>query len=97
MLYVDLWKMLIERGHRNAAYGLLCDAFAWLEISVLSGRAQDPSIDRAAPQASIREELMEILQDPDGRMLREWFDLYCSNEEKFLERVSAWTGECCGD
>lgn len=97
MLYVDLWKMLIERGHRNAAYGLLCDAFAWLEISLLSGRANDPAVTQAVAQATLREELMEILQDPDGHKLREWFDIYLSDESKFLNRATTWIESCCDE
>lgn len=95
MVYVDIWDVLIQRGHQNAAYGLLCDAFNWLQISIVSRFAGNTDKAHASEHAGLREELMEILRDPDGRMLHEWIELHATNQERFLDRASAWVAKCC--
>lgn len=96
-IHVAVWKQLIFFGFCEAAVGLLCDVFTLLKIverspvaNVEVGKLRDDA------RANVREEAMIILADNDGQKLREWLDLFGTDESAFKARAREWV-EHCGD
>ena len=92
--YFSLWKVLIERRHRRAAVGLLCDAFghlAGVEHIIRESAIEHGDIVRA----SLREDLMDMIGDHDGRKLKHWLAIFLQDDHaEFLDLADGWVRLC---
>jgi hypothetical protein len=87
---VRAWAKLLYQGHFRAAAGMTCDLFDNLAVcehdpKMRSIPALTEFADKRAPR--IREVLMVMLGDIDGKELRRWIELYHSDLPAFKSRA----------
>jgi hypothetical protein len=80
----EMWDEACRSGMVHAAYGMLVDMF-WL-LDALENDPDPPATE--AQFAGIREDLMYLLGDNDGKQFSGWRELWKVDAEAFEKR--AW-------
>jgi hypothetical protein len=88
-----LFRRLAGFGYAEAAAGLLRDMFRKLEMleqELPPGTPETLATGKDSARSKLREEVMAMLEDHDGKKLRDWMEGYQSGEPAFDEAVQAW-------
>lgn len=91
---LELWEKLLDEGCDEAAAGLLCDLFRFLDYTETKWPATAPGTSEEADRemregrwGQLREVLMELFDDGDGTKLKNWFQLYRNDIAAFRARA----------